>query len=178
MMAIVGIEMDQVRRTPEGDVSVPINMAYNHHHNTMVIGKGASMERVPIDDSRVVAAQGKWAPLSGGTHVWLPVEHTPSTSGAATSAMFDDGNGGEFRKSIHVYAPPFAQLVESPTEISGIAMQIDTWNRDSMNISGSPFVPGPVPKHNLAPLTGPDAICELKRTLRLPPPLRCVVIVG
>ena len=30
-MAIVGFEVDQVRRTPEGDVPVPINMAYNHH---------------------------------------------------------------------------------------------------------------------------------------------------
>ena len=30
-MAVVGFEVDQVRRTPEGDVSVPINVAYNHH---------------------------------------------------------------------------------------------------------------------------------------------------
>ena len=35
------------------------------------------------------------------------------------SAMFSDGNGGEYRKSLHAYAPPFAQMVESPSEISG-----------------------------------------------------------
>ena len=29
-MAVVGYETDSVRRTPAGDVSVPINMAYNH----------------------------------------------------------------------------------------------------------------------------------------------------
>ena len=27
VMAIVGVEMDQVRKTPQGDVSVPINIA-------------------------------------------------------------------------------------------------------------------------------------------------------
>lgn len=40
-------------------------------------------------------------------------------------------------------------------------MQIDTWNRDKMNISHGgpvPFVPGPVPKSTLAPVTGSDAI--------------------
>eukprot|EP01052_Picozoa_sp_SAG31_P062773 SAG31_NODE_21739_length_542_cov_0.647856_1_plen_117_part_01 len=38
-------------------------------------------------------------------------------------------------------------------------MQIDTWNRDKMNISGGdPFVSGPVPPHSLAPTAGPDAI--------------------
>ena len=56
------------------------------------------------------------------------------------------------------YAPPFAQLVESPTAVNGIAMQIDTWNRDKMNLTGSPFVPGPHPRNSLAPTTGPDAI--------------------
>lgn len=95
--------------------------------------------------------------MSGGKKVWVPVEHSPSGSGMPSSAMFDDGNGGEYRRSFHAYAPPFAQLVESPTTISGIAMQIDTWNRDKMNLTGSPFVPGPYPRQNLAPLNGPDA---------------------
>ena len=34
-MAIVGYETDSVRKTPAGDVSVPINMAYNHHHDVV-----------------------------------------------------------------------------------------------------------------------------------------------
>ena len=29
-MAVVGFEVDQVIRSPEGDVSVPISAAYNH----------------------------------------------------------------------------------------------------------------------------------------------------
>lgn len=158
VMAIVGVEMDQVRKTPHGDVSVPINIAYNHHHNTMIVGQGAHLEITEASDPRVKqAVGGKFMKFSDGK-VWLPVEHQPSSSGMPTSAMFDDGNGGEYRKSFHAYAPPFAQLVESPNKIAGIAMQIDTWNRDKMDLTGSPFVPGPVPFHNLAPLSGPDAI--------------------
>ena len=61
-------------------------------------------------------------------------------------------------KSLHIYAPPFAQLVDSPNKINGVAMQVDTWHREKMNLTGSPFVPGPVPRHALAPTTGPDAI--------------------
>jgi hypothetical protein len=30
------------------------------------------------------------------------------------------------RKSMHVYAPPFAQLVESPSHFAGSPMQIDS----------------------------------------------------
>ena len=59
VMAIVGIEMDQVRKGagPNGeDISVPINVAYNHHHNTAVMGKGSRMEKVQRDDPRVPLA--------------------------------------------------------------------------------------------------------------------------
>ena len=59
--------------------------------------------------------------------------------------------GGEYRKTFHAYAPPYAQLVESPTTLAGVAMQIDTWHRDAMNLTGSPFVSGPVPRQSLAP---------------------------
>ena len=53
---------------------------------------------------------------------------------------------------MHVYAPPFAQLVESPVTFTGSPMHIDTWHRTAMNLStGVPFVAGPLPKSNLAP---------------------------
>ena len=52
------------------------------------------------------------------------------------SVYFVDGNGGEYRKTFHAYAPPFAQLVESPATVSGTAMQIDTWNREKMKLYG------------------------------------------
>ena len=37
VMAIVGYEQDQVFRTPDGDVSVPITWAYNHHYEAFLI---------------------------------------------------------------------------------------------------------------------------------------------
>ena len=47
-----------------------------------------------------------------------------------TSMVFGYANGGEFRKSFHGVAPPYAQVVDSPTTIDVTPMQIDTWNRD------------------------------------------------
>ena len=44
-MAIVGWEIDQVRRTPQGDESVPISASYNHHYGSKVIGGGAHFEK-------------------------------------------------------------------------------------------------------------------------------------
>ncbi len=60
------------------------------------------------------------------------------------------------RKSFHGYAPGMAQIINSPREVAITPMQIDTWNRDKMNLTGSAFVPGPVPRNNLAPVSGPD----------------------
>lgn len=39
-MAVLGFEVDQVRRTPQGDVSVPINVAYSEFPR-----------RTPLDDT-------------------------------------------------------------------------------------------------------------------------------
>ena len=89
-MAIVGIEMDQVRKTPEGDVSVPISMAYNHHHDTAVVGHGSALEELPSDHPRAKAAGRAYVRLDKGM-VWVANEHTPSRSGLPTSAMFSDG---------------------------------------------------------------------------------------
>ena len=36
--------------------------------------------------------------LQSSGDVWAPVEKEPSLSGAPTSAVFDDGNGGEYRE--------------------------------------------------------------------------------
>lgn len=66
VMAIVGIEMDQVRKTPDGDVSVPITLAYNHHHDTAVVGKGTRLEEVDMHDPRRFAAGREYIRLDHG----------------------------------------------------------------------------------------------------------------
>ena len=86
-----------------------------------------------------------------------------------------DVSGLRTGKTFHGYAPPFAQLVESPKVVAGTAMQIDTWNREKMNLTGSAFVSGPVPKHSFAPTSGPDAIysglleCPLTTRVKVEP---------
>ena len=77
------------------------------------------------------------------------IERASGASHAGTA--FASANGGEYRKSYHGFAYPTAYVIDSPQSLHVMPMQIDTWNRDHMNISGgSPFVPGPVPKHSLA----------------------------
>ena len=58
-------------------------------------------------------------------------------------------------------------MVESPSTLSGTAMQIDTWNREKMKLpepgeKPGPFVPGPQPRNALAPTTGSDAIYSVR----------------
>ena len=50
--AIVGWEMDQVRVTPRGDVSVPISASYNHHFTSVIAGAGATFEKIKFDGPR------------------------------------------------------------------------------------------------------------------------------
>lgn len=45
-MAVVGFECDQVRKTPQGDVSVPLDVAYNHHFESSMVGKKSKLERI------------------------------------------------------------------------------------------------------------------------------------
>jgi hypothetical protein len=136
-----------VRKTPEGDVSLPINVAYNHHYGAQMLGSGSRMERVPYDPD-----DGGRTTLLTPEPGWdfIPVEHTPSKAGLPTSLAPAGSNGGEFRKSYHGLAPPFVQVIESPRAFSMTPMQIDTWHRDRMNLTGSAFVPGPVPKRRAA----------------------------
>jgi hypothetical protein len=81
-MAIVGYETDSVRRTPRGDVSVPINMAYNHHHDVYLTGKHSRRERVPYDPLDLTIP-----PMARSDPAFLtvPVEHSPSPAGLPTS---------------------------------------------------------------------------------------------
>ena len=86
-MAIVGMERDQVRKGagPNGeDVSVPITMAYNHHHDTAVVGGGSHLEIV--DRHEAMASQGRdYIRLDTG-QAWVAREHAPSTAGASSTS--------------------------------------------------------------------------------------------
>eukprot|EP00403_Amphidinium_massartii_P006684 CAMPEP_0178382090 /NCGR_PEP_ID=MMETSP0689_2-20121128/6317_1 /TAXON_ID=160604 /ORGANISM="Amphidinium massartii, Strain CS-259" /LENGTH=525 /DNA_ID=CAMNT_0020002289 /DNA_START=98 /DNA_END=1675 /DNA_ORIENTATION=- len=160
-MAVIGFEVDQVRQTPSGDVSVPLTVAYNHHFESTMIGRHAAFEKVEFNGPEDPRLQ---AMLEGGMghgipsmeEHWMAVEQQSSPLGLPTKQSFGGANGGEYRKTFHGYAPGYVQVIDSPTKFQMTPMQIDTWNRDRMNLTyPSPFVAGPLPKASLAP---PDAL--------------------
>ena len=158
-MAIVGWEMDQVRTTAAGeDSSVPISALYLHHFTGSIIGAGARYRKVTLDgpDDPRAAQLKQQAGLHGAVAWDMPhylVEEARSTSALPSHQSFGSANGGEFRKSYHGFAPGYALVVDSPTQLQITPMQIDTWHREAMNISAPrppKFVPGPLPRASLA----------------------------
>jgi hypothetical protein len=92
VMAIVGTEIDQVMRVRDNatgelvDVSVPISFAYNHHHDSAIIGAGSRFVELPHSDPRVGAGGRVDFMHVGHGKVWFPEEHTPpKTPGASSS---------------------------------------------------------------------------------------------
>lgn len=158
IMAIVGFEIDQVRITPEGDVRVPINVAYNHHFESTMVGSKSSFEKVWFEgpnDVRLLELlreHGGHGVPSQHEHWFVRGGANDKTGAVPTQQDFGAANGGEARKSFHGFAPGFVQLIQSPHTIQITPMQIDTWHREKMNLTGySPFVPGPLPRSSLAP---------------------------
>ena len=155
-MAIVGWEIDQVQRTPQGDISVPISASYNHHYVSCLIGSKAAFRKVKVDgpDSELGA---KLLKRSHGNVNWDQEQYIIEEleeSPIPTHQWFSSANGGEYRKTYHGFPPGYALVVDSPTAFQLTPMQIDTWNRDEMNITSQTppkFVPGPMPRASQAP---------------------------
>eukprot|EP00088_Acartia_fossae_P063657 TRINITY_DN7775_c0_g3_i4.p1 TRINITY_DN7775_c0_g3~~TRINITY_DN7775_c0_g3_i4.p1 ORF type:complete len:732 (-),score=82.04 TRINITY_DN7775_c0_g3_i4:96-2048(-) len=145
-MAVIGYEADQVFKTEEGDVSVPITWAYNHHYVAYLIGANSEMRKVPADIAhRMGHATGQdvW-------HSFLREDINDPNPGSSipASQWFSEGNGGEFRKSFHGYPQGMAQLIDSPTAFHIEPMQIDTRNR---HYNGTDFKADILPSCSAAP---------------------------
>ena len=183
-MAIVGWEIDQIVKTPSGDISVPISASYNHHYVSHIIGAGASFKRIKLDGPSDPRAKDL-AKHSG--HGMIAVDQPqyvvePGSSGEQKNQQpyaqtFSSSNGGEYRKSYHGFPPGYALVIHSPTEFQVTPMQIDTWNREKMNFSSNGvnatvpvrFVPGPMPRASQAPRKNPrySGLLECPMTTRL-----------
>lgn len=165
-MAILGWEIDQVLQTVDGedDISVPISASYNHHYSAVMIGAEASFRKVEFDGpddplAKEFARQniggcggGRPVPIDQPHFLVEGLEHS-SELGLPTRQQFNSGNGGEYRKTFHGFSPSNVLVIDSPTSMQISPMQIDTWNRDQMNISGPlppEFVPGPLPRASLS----------------------------
>ena len=101
-MAIVGWEIDQVRRTPDGDVSVPISATYNHHYTAQVIGAKAQFRKVMLSGpedkyAAEVEAQSHGHVAWDQPHYVVEELEKPS-NGGATSQAFSSANGGEYTR--------------------------------------------------------------------------------
>jgi hypothetical protein len=154
-MAVVGFEVDQVRKGagPNGeDVSLPINVAYNHHFESNMKGANAEFELIKFtgpDDPRIAELSAGMAHGLPNTNEHWIVKDNPGSpkGGIASSQAFGGGNGGEYRKSFHGYPPGYARVIHSPEQFQMTPMQIDTWHRTEMNLTGSKFVQGPIPRN-------------------------------
>eukprot|EP01063_Lacrimia_lanifica_P024022 TRINITY_DN31_c0_g1_i1.p2 TRINITY_DN31_c0_g1~~TRINITY_DN31_c0_g1_i1.p2 ORF type:complete len:710 (+),score=265.41 TRINITY_DN31_c0_g1_i1:61-2190(+) len=165
VMAITGYEVDQVFRNEDGtdNGSVPIYWAYNHHYMAWLNGAADLVKLDKTDYSSGHPRKYKVVERMGERVTTDPKVLSPA------SALFSEGNGGEFRKSYHGYPRGFAQLLESPKTLNVEPMQIDTRNRE---YNGTGFRPGPVPKISSQPA---DAVysgliecpCSTRRDIRV-----------
>jgi len=166
-MAVIGLEWDQVRRTPGGDVSVPMNVAYNHHYGTQLLGSDSRLVQVDASDPRVPPSDHGPA-LDRDGKVLIAEDLNPNSTVPNTQAFFCQ-NGGEARLSFKGFAPGYAKSIMSPANFSITVMQIDTWNRDAMNTTGpTKFVAGPYPRNSYAKPSDPySGLLECPMTSRV-----------
>ena len=134
---------------------MPINVAYNHHFEASITGAKSRAEFVrlsgPDDPRGISAATGHRKPVDALGRTQVIVDLDPSAK-VPTHVSTGAGNGGEYRKSFHGFPPGYALAVDSPDTWHITPMQIDTWNREKMPLTGDgPFVPGPLPQSALSP---------------------------
>ena len=170
-MAVVGWEIDQVRVMPDGShKSVPISATYNHHYVAGMIGGSARYKKVQLDgpdDPRAADLM-----VGHGGLAWEQPQYIVEGKTESNHMQFSSANGGEYRKTYHGFAPEYAMVIESPHSMQISPMQIDTWNRDAMDIDGPTppkFVPGPLPRASLAPTDSPrySSLLECPLTTRI-----------
>jgi len=140
VMVITGYEVDQVTHSghrpgytssndalggfscypdcDEGDESVPIYNAYNHHYFSWLTGSDSEMYE--LKDAIFMPN-----PTTTGFRMKKGTKH-----GYPTSIVFKENPGGEFRKSYHGYPSGYGQFIHSPSHWIVEPMQIDTHNRN------------------------------------------------
>lgn len=108
-MAVVGFEVDQVFKHPDGDVSVPINVAYNHHFESNMVGKKSQLERIVFngpDDPRIAALE-KQTGHGIPHHAHYIVNDLAPDNALPTHQQFGAGNG---MQEMQIYACSYLHL--------------------------------------------------------------------
>lgn len=135
--------------------------------HSLPLTRSASLVRVDAGDPRVPSS-GHGPALDRDGTTLVVEDHNPGSAIPNSQAFFAQ-NGGEARGSFKGFAPGYARPIMSPASFSIQVMQIDTWNRNSMNVTGpTAFVPGPVPRNSLAKPDSPySGLLECPMTSRV-----------
>lgn len=87
----------QVRRTAEGDVSVPITASYNHHYGLRITGASARFNKIMLTGPEDPRAESL---MDGHGVAWDQPQYVveqvkPSVSGHPVTQTITSGNGGK-----------------------------------------------------------------------------------
>ena len=128
-VAVTGYECDSVRILPDGsEEHVPIYDQYNHHHAAWVVGSGAGMVDLGPAGHGSTHGHGRWEirdrPKTRAQR--LAAAAGPPQSKVPQSVYLVDGNGGEYRMSLHGTHRGTAMMVESPATFRITPMMINT----------------------------------------------------
>eukprot|EP00931_Biecheleriopsis_adriatica_P117231 TRINITY_DN9276_c0_g1_i1.p1 TRINITY_DN9276_c0_g1~~TRINITY_DN9276_c0_g1_i1.p1 ORF type:complete len:531 (-),score=73.17 TRINITY_DN9276_c0_g1_i1:23-1615(-) len=140
-MAVTGYEVDVVRRSPSGEVSVPCTESYNHHYTAMILSSEAE-----------ILGQGE--DMGHGPSILVGAKPSKSRRGmsafkhgiAPLAQAFNEHNGNEHRQSYHGFPTGFVQPIHKPDRFIFTPMQINTRNPDGSGLPG-----GPLPRSSQAP---------------------------
>jgi hypothetical protein len=125
-VAITGYECDSVRTLPDGtEEHVPIYDQYNHHHAAWVIGAGAAMVDLGVAGGAGTHGHGRWG-VRDRPKTRAEMKDAPPGVKPPTSVYLVDGNGGEYRMTLHGTHRGTAMLVESPSIFRITPMMINT----------------------------------------------------
>mmetsp|Transcript_129827 Transcript_129827/g.277119 ORF Transcript_129827/g.277119 Transcript_129827/m.277119 type:complete len:521 (-) Transcript_129827:100-1662(-) len=133
-MAVTGYEVDVVRRTEQGERSVPCTESYNHHYTNVLVSSAARVLE-PAAGSHLGHSPPAIAALALDEATGLPL-----------TQAFNEHNGNEHRQSYHGYPEGYVQPIYRPASMVFNPMQINTRNPD-----GSGQVGGPLPRSSQAP---------------------------
>ena len=112
------------------DISVPISASYNHHYNLNIIGAASRFKKVnltgPDDPNAAVLAAQSHGEIQYDQEYYIVEKLRESETGQRSSLFITSGNGGEYRKTAHRFAPGYGVVLDSPTALQDSPMQIDS----------------------------------------------------
>jgi len=160
VMAITGYEVDVVRRTEKGDVSVPSYQEYNHHYGSYVFDNNSYT--LNMNPSHHGSRGGHGRHPQQRPHLVPRPDNVNPNQTIPVSQVFVEGNGGEMRLSFHGFPPGYAQLVSNPNVFQIEPMMINT--KSTTGVRG-----GPLPiSNNIWPADNPaSGLIECPCTTRI-----------